>query len=125
MHYLGNGPPSISVNGHYYFTQQKNRVIPREVARICAVSTMAHRAALTLYAIPFVEKVSGRVVPTLEHRTLTSTHPSIRPWGSLGELEVASLGLPSLVGIKHFVAAPRIWAVSAVEGWLEMRLRVK
>ena len=40
----------------------------------------------------------------------------------LVDLEVSSLGLISRGG---FMTSPRIWAVAAVEGWLEMRVKVK
>ena len=121
MHFVGFQPPSTALYGYRFLARQVNRVIPRDTTLFYA----GVRRLREMCGAPHELHVeAGRIdlPPSTLRRTVSTLRPSIRPWGSLVDLEVSSLGLISRGG---FMTSPRIWAVAAVEGWLEMRVRVK
>jgi hypothetical protein len=98
-----------------------NCVIPRGIAYLYDGIKLFRDA----YGAPNASHVAtSRVDLTLSTppRVARAHRLSVRPWGSLVDLEISSLGLNSRGG---FLTAPRIWAAVAVKGWLKMRVKVK
>ena len=121
MYYVGSQPPSTALYGYRYLTQRMNCVIPRGIAYLYDGIKLFRDA----YGAPNASHVAtSRVDLTLSTppRVARAHRLSVRPWGSLVDLEISSLGLNSRGG---FLTAPRIWAAVAVKGWLEMRVKVK
>ena len=111
MYYVGSQPPSTTLYGYRLLTQRLNRVIPRG-ATLSYVGVKRFRDA---YGAPYASHdEAGQVnFPLSTPRRAASTlRPSIRPWGSLVDLEDSSLGPMPRVKILSSKAGSWDWLVA-------------
>ena len=121
MYYLGNQPPSTALYGYRYLAQRLYRIIPRGVALYHAGAEYVQAFHEAPYA-SHIATISNAPLTPKRHPFVSTIRPPIIPWGSLVDNGISSSGITSGDG---FMAVPRMWAVAAVEGWLEVRIKVK